>query len=534
MTTLAEAALIVGGSIELGILVKTTVALLLGLAAARAARRTRAAVRHLLLASTFAALIAVPAALVAVPAVAIPVTIAGPPVAAGPIVATTTAAGRALPAPGVSDVEAGPAWSLPSWRTVLRAAWMTGAALVLLPLASGLWRLGRIRRHGLPWLERRALVHDLAAEAGIGRRVEIHLHEDVAAPLTFGLRRPVIVVPADARAWPEADLRRALVHELEHVRRGDWPLQLAARAACAAYWFNPLAWMAYRQLCLEAERACDDAVLRSAEETEYAEQLVELARRLSIAQPPPMLAMASRGDLSTRISAILDTTQRRGRIGPLAALATVAAALALVLAVAPLRAVALAEAREGGADAEESTDQRPRRVRALDRALLEAAEHGDASEVASLIAAGANVNASIDGDGSPLIAAARKGRIAIVRQLLDQGADPNLGVGGDGSPLIMAAREGHDAIVALLLDRGANIDQVVPGDENPLIQASAEGHLRVVRLLVGRGADVNARVWVDSPYGRQRGGEWRTPLSMARQGGHDAVVAYLMSSGARE
>jgi beta-lactamase regulating signal transducer with metallopeptidase domain len=533
MTTLAEAAVIVGRSLELGILVKTTVALLLGLAAARAARRTRAAVRHLLLASTFAALIALPVALVAVPAVAIPVTIAPAQAAAG-TVAATPSADRASPAPPVSGAEVGPARARSSWRQSLRAAWVAGAALVLLSLASGLWRLGRIRRHGLPWLERRALVRELAAEAGIDRPVEIHLHEDVAAPLTFGMRRPVIVVPPDARGWPEADLRRALIHELEHVRRGDWPLQLVARAACAAYWFNPLAWMAYRQLCLEAERACDDAVLRSAEDTDYAEQLVELARRLSTAQAPPTLAMASRGDLSTRISAILDTTQRRGRIGPLAALATAAAALALVLAVAPLRAVALAEAREGIADAEERTDQRPRRVRALDRALLEAAEHGDASEVASLIAAGANVNASIDGDGSPLIVAARKGRIEIVRLLLDQGADPNLGVGGDGSPLIMAAREGHEATVDLLLDRGANIDQVVPGDENPLIQASAEGHLRVVRLLVGRGADVNARVWVDSPYGRQRGGEWRTPLSMARQGGHDAVVAYLLSSGARE
>jgi ankyrin repeat protein len=96
----------------------------------------------------------------------------------------------------------------------------------------------------------------------------------------------------------------------------------------------------------------------------------------------------------------------------------------------------------------------------------------------------------------------------------------------------MAAREGHADVVELLLDRGASIDQVVPRDENALIQASGEGHLQVVKLLVARGANVNARVWVEE--GSQPDGEWRTPLSMARKGGHQAVVAFLVGAGARE
>ena len=117
--------------------------------------------------------------------------------------------------------------------------------------------------------------------------------------------------------------------------------------------------------------------------------------------------------------------------------------------------------------------------------------------------------------------------------LLDHGADTNMPVPGDGNPLIMAAREGHTTVVELLLDRGARIDAVVPGDENALIQASGSGELAVVKLLVSRGADVNARVWVER-NSRSGGGEWRTPLSMARQGGHTEVIAYLVSSGARE
>jgi ankyrin repeat protein len=106
-------------------------------------------------------------------------------------------------------------------------------------------------------------------------------------------------------------------------------------------------------------------------------------------------------------------------------------------------------------------------------------------------------------------------------------------VEGDGSPLIAAAGEGATGVVTLLLDRGAQIDLMVPGDENALIQASGRGHLDVVELLVARGADVNARVWVDGARGWSRA-EWRTPLSMARQGSHAAVVAFLLSAGARE
>jgi len=172
-----------------------------------------------------------------------------------------------------------------------------------------------------------------------------------------------------------------------------------------------------------------------------------------------------------------------------------------------------------------------RRSSQLDRDLYEAAESGDIASINELLNAGADVNCALGGDGSPLIGASRKGRLAAVRLLLDRGADPNMPVSGDGNPLIMAAREGRADVVLLLLDRGASIDQMVPGDENALIQASGAGHLNVVKLLVRRGADVNARTLVERANGES---EWRTPLSMARIGGHDAVIAFLLAAGARE
>ena len=300
-------------------------------------------------------------------------------------------------------------------------------------------------------------------------------------------------------------------------------MHVAARTVRALYWFHPLVWVASRQLALDAERACDDAVIAHDESTVYAQQLVVLARRM-VTRPQPALSMANRSDLSARVSAVLDWGRPRGRAGPVRASLVALAASVLLLTIAPMQLVAsvTSVASEG---------QRRSRGDRLDRALVEAADEGDMEGVARLLAAGANINAVVEGDGTPLIVAAREGHLALVTMLLDRGADPNLAAEGDGNPLIMAAREGQTKIVELLLDRGARVEEIVPGDENALIQASGEGALPVVKLLVARGAEVNVRVFAEAAYERPNG-EWRTPLNMAQRGGHRAVVEYLISVGA--
>jgi TonB family protein len=329
-----------GSLVELSILGKATLILVIGLTIVMLSRRARASVRHLLLAATLAAVFALPLIVLAVPEVTIGVLPAQASQAtdlkpAAPLVELTAPTVTSLPSQATENAP----WSLPSWLTIVRIVWLAGAFLLLALLAVDLRRLYRMRREGLLWMESRELIQWLARECGVRRKVEVLLHEGIPGPLTFGLWRPVILLPDEACEWKEADLRRALVHELEHVRRGDWAIQFAARATCIFYWFHPLVWVALRWLSLAAERAADDAVVQSAEHTEYAEQLVLLAGRLSNARTQPALGMANRSDLSARVSALLDASQRRGRAGWRAVAIALSVAGLVVLTLAPVRAV---------------------------------------------------------------------------------------------------------------------------------------------------------------------------------------------------
>ena len=529
------------------VLLKATAILATALLGVRLARRSRAAVRHAILTAAFVAVAGLPLAVATLPVAEFAVLPRDANREAAAAGAVSPSSRESAPGTAASDGVETPGRTGPDARSITNRAgleltfvllvlWFAGASVVLLSLAAGLYRVQRLRRMALPCIETERHLPALAGAAGVGKAVEIVMHEELSAPITCGLLRPAIVLPPDAHGWPDAALTRALVHELEHVRRHDWAVQIIARAVCALYWFHPLAWIAYRQLCLQAEHACDDAVVTRGEDTVYADQLVTLARRMSARPVVAVLGMANRSDLAARVTAVLDPSTARGRLGPMRASAVAAVALALLVTLAPLRLVAgaasLPPAVSTDATATPEPQRRDRSTR-LDRMLVEAADDGDLPDVRDLLDDGADVDAAIAGDGSPLIAAARNNHIDIVRLLLDRGADVNLAVEGDGAPLIMAAREGHLAIVELLLDRGADIERMTKGDENALIQASGSGQLEMVKLLVARGASVNARTWAERVFNRPDG-EWRTPLSMALRGGHRDVAAFLRANGAVE
>jgi uncharacterized protein (TIGR03435 family) len=331
-------ALVSGGSFEASLVAKATLLLLVGLGAMRVCRRSPAALRHALLAAMFGGLLMLPLFSIGLPTVAI--AIHSRAVLPGNLAPPRAAPDRTAiqwPPASLAVTDARPPAT--SVAAGMRLVWAFGVLMLLLRLGAGASVLWRVHRQATVWPDGEALANRLAVGAGLRRKVAVVRHARVGVPLTYGCVRPVLLLPGDATIWRDSDLTRAFAHELEHVRRADWPMQLAAELACAFYWFLPLSWIALRRLRLESECACDDAVLRSVEPSVYADQLVRLARRLSAISAPAVLSMAGAGDLSTRIAAILNQRQRRGRATARVRLATASAAVALVAAVSPLRAV---------------------------------------------------------------------------------------------------------------------------------------------------------------------------------------------------
>ncbi len=329
--------------IAAGFLIKVTIVALLMLAGTWSMRRGRAAARHALLAAGFTALLVLPVASMVGPTIAVPMEVASITPTEPPIVesiADNKDAARAAAAVSIDTGTDRSTFSGSSLSMILPDAWMVGSAVLLLRMVAGLVQVRRLRRTGLPWREGRALAASLAAETGTRRHIDLLLHESLTTPMTCGVLRPAIVFPNDASNWNDADVKRAIVHELEHVSRLDWLTLGIARVVLACYWFHPLVWWAWRQLAVEAERACDDAVLQRSEATAYADQLVGLAKRLSASAGQPQLAMANRNDLATRVRAVLDSDQPRGRAGATGITLAFTGAALVVLAMSPWRIVA--------------------------------------------------------------------------------------------------------------------------------------------------------------------------------------------------
>ena len=333
----------VTGSPLASILVKVTLIMLLALVAMRLAGRNRASVRHTLLIAAFALLLVIPIASTFAPSFRVSVLIQ----AREEIVRSSFKADLRKPVVGVTNTVAADESSIAqqpkssfSLTLLLFAFWVSGTIIFSLPIVGGLWQARSLRRAGIPWPDAEWTAFSLAIEAGISRRVRVLLHESTSGPMTCGTLQPAILLPIDAPSWRCEELSRAVVHELEHVRRGDWVTRCLARAVCAVYWFHPLVWLLWRRFILEAERACDDAVLRRAEPAAYADQLVSLAERLSAEPNQPILAMANRHDLSNRIHALLDSRQRRGRAGVVWVGFACAISTLLMLTLSPLDVVA--------------------------------------------------------------------------------------------------------------------------------------------------------------------------------------------------
>jgi len=219
--------------------------------------------------------------------------------------------------------------------------WAVGATMILAYAICGAIGAWWIRRSAAvveaPWVDE---AQTLAEAFEIPGPVVVAESASVTMPIVCGIWRPLIVMPADAAQWSEERRRVVVLHELAHIKRRDCLTQSLAQLVCAAYWFNPIVWLAARRMHAERERACDDFVLAAGEKgPDYAAHLLDIAKTAQHRRIAPLvgLAMARPSQLEGRLLAILDPKIRRS-----STLYTRVASLAFVLLIAvPVGAVRL-------------------------------------------------------------------------------------------------------------------------------------------------------------------------------------------------
>ena len=326
-------------SVLVSVAFKSTVVLGVAWLIALVLRRRSAAVRHLVWTAAAAAILALPVLSLWLPSLPVPASAALFPLKTGLVFQVS-----GLAAGDVSSGQAAPAGSpgrtsprVP-WRPDLRLAmilvWAAGTAVVWAQMLLAYAAMSRVRGAAPP-----SRLWDAAGGlAGIlGIRHEVPVLETAAGgmPMTFGFRKTVVFLPSDASGWGDERRRMVLLHELAHVRRGDVATHLMARAALGLNWWNPLAWIAWREFLKERERAADDLVLKAgARASEYAGHLLEVARSLQSRRATAWaaVAMARRSQIEGRLLAILDSGVPRKEAGRAA---VVAAAFLAVVLVAP-------------------------------------------------------------------------------------------------------------------------------------------------------------------------------------------------------
>src|SRR5262245_61676114 len=161
----------------------------------------------------------------------------------------------------------------------LRFVWFGGFVVGLISLLVGTARLALVTAASRPlhseiW---NTLAASIVAEYGWRRDICLLQSRNPSMLATWGVFSSKVILPTGASEWTRERAEVVLSHELAHVRRHDWFVQVISELVRAVFWFNPLVWLLRARLHIESEYACADAALmRGIDSADYASHLLDL------------------------------------------------------------------------------------------------------------------------------------------------------------------------------------------------------------------------------------------------------------------
>lgn len=205
------------------------------------------------------------------------------------------------------------------WAGYLMLAWLGVSGTLLALLALGTFRIWKWVYDAEPIddAELYLLLEGCRRQLGITRLVELRNSDACTTPVVVGFSQPVILLPrAVLQRLSTDELRAVLLHELNHVIRGDAIVNLLQGVLGALYFFHPLVWWANARLRELREEACDEMTVAALEGRRkiYGEAIVKVTEIFGYASPPLALGvMESKTPAYRRLSRILDPQLPAGR-----------------------------------------------------------------------------------------------------------------------------------------------------------------------------------------------------------------------------
>jgi bla regulator protein blaR1 len=187
--------------------------------------------------------------------------------------------------------------------------WLAGLSLFLLRLALGWYLLNRIRKTASLLSNGVAIqLKELAKQMSIGVSISLGESAKIAAPMVIGILKPMVLLPAGLCAGlSSSQVEAILIHELAHIRRHDFLLNVLQSILESIYFFNPFTWMISSLMRSEREHCCDDAVVKyGVDAKSYAYALASLEELKLSSTPLAVSLLGNKNELLQRIKRLME------------------------------------------------------------------------------------------------------------------------------------------------------------------------------------------------------------------------------------
>ncbi|WP_128543767.1 M56 family metallopeptidase [Larkinella soli] len=196
--------------------------------------------------------------------------------------------------------------------------WILGAGMLLVRLIGGWMMVQRLTRQGVrpapeAWS---TYLKQLAADLGVSKTVRLIESAEIPVPMTIGWLKPVVLLPVGLlTGLSPRQLEAVLAHELAHIYRYDYLINILQSVVEVVFFFHPATWWLSARVREEREHCCDDVAIRlCGDRTSLAQALVHIEERRQASLSAPVLAMAfgaRRQSLLQRVKRVIGIAEEK-------------------------------------------------------------------------------------------------------------------------------------------------------------------------------------------------------------------------------